>query len=70
MTKELYCPYCGDAQGGKLTCCDEADFIPYDDLDEDMKDPEELDICSNCNGSGSGRYEGTKCYSCNGQGVR
>ena len=28
----------------------------------------ELDICSNCSGSGEGRHEGTSCYVCKGTG--
>jgi len=31
-------------------------------------EPEEL-ICPTCNGSGEGRYDGTRCTSCGGSGV-
>ena len=27
-----------------------------------------IEICQNCNGSGEGRYDGTKCDSCGGSG--
>ena len=29
---------------------------------------EEFGYCSNCNGSGEGRYEGERCYVCKGKG--
>lgn len=69
MTK-LYCCYCGDAKGDRLTCCDEVHFVPYEELPDDLKDdPLEEDICPSCNGSGEGMYDGTKCSSCRGKGV-
>ena len=67
MMEDLYCPYCGDAKGDKISCCGESDFIPYEDLPEDFKDTEE-DICPSCNGSGEGQYDGTRCSTCNGRG--
>ncbi len=30
---------------------------------------EDAPICGNCNGSGEGMYDGTRCYSCGGSGV-
>jgi hypothetical protein len=31
--------------------------------------PDEPEICSSCNGSGEGMYDGTRCADCGGEGV-
>ena len=36
-------------------------YLPEDE-------PAEPEICVNCNGSGEGQYEGTKCWNCHGKG--
>jgi len=38
-----------------------------DDSDDDSDDEPEL--CSACNGSGEGQYEGSRCYVCHGKGT-
>lgn len=38
-------------------------------VSEGAGEPEYDDICASCSGSGEGRYEGGKCYACNGKGV-
>lgn len=40
-------------------------YIPDTD-EQESSDPE---ICSSCNGSGEGMYDGTRCMSCGGSGV-
>lgn len=44
----------------------------FDELEfEDAQEPElddEDDICSACNGSGEGMYDGSTCYKCKGCG--
>jgi len=37
--------------------------------DDDPSDEDEPDICSGCNGSGEGQYDGTSCSTCGGSGV-
>jgi len=37
--------------------------------DDDEYEVEENPICPNCNGSGEGMYDGTKCTMCKGSGV-
>jgi len=32
-----YCPYCLTIKGNKIVCCQEADFIPFKDLDLDQQ---------------------------------
>jgi hypothetical protein len=32
-----YCPYCLNAMGNKISCCQEADFIQFKDLDLDQQ---------------------------------
>ena len=32
-----YCPYCLNAMGNKIFCCEEADFIQFKDLDLDQQ---------------------------------
>ncbi|CAK0752904.1 hypothetical protein CCP3SC1AL1_190037 [Gammaproteobacteria bacterium] len=32
-----YCPYCLTIKGDKIVCCQEADFIPFKDLDLDQQ---------------------------------
>jgi hypothetical protein len=32
-----YCPYCLAIKGNKIVCCQEADFIPFKDLDLDQQ---------------------------------
>lgn len=43
---------------------------PDDDeqYDHDEADECELGICTHCNGSGEGRYDGTRCDWCKGKG--
>ena len=45
----------------------------YEELDEEFEEEEEKDyldlpICSTCNGSGEGMWEGSRCSYCNGSG--
>lgn len=35
---ELYCCYGGSAQDERLTCCGEYHFVPWEDLDADMRE--------------------------------
>ena len=45
------------------------DARDYDRLmADDGPDDCEPGICPNCNGSGEGKHDGTKCYQCNGTG--
>lgn len=44
-------------------------FVPEDDECELENNNGDLDICSYCNGSGEGQYDGTRCSSCGGSGV-
>ncbi len=47
------------------------DFDPYDGIEdesEELEEETESDICTNCNGSGEGMYDGSTCYICNGSG--
>jgi hypothetical protein len=48
-----------------------ADDLPItmepDDTDVEPEDDED-DICSACNGSGEGMYDGSTCYKCHGYG--
>jgi hypothetical protein len=39
-----------------------------DDTDIEPEDDDEDDICSACNGSGEGMYDGSTCYKCHGYG--
>ncbi len=34
-----------------------------------MSEDEEKPVCTNCNGSGEGMHDGTKCTMCKGSGV-
>ncbi len=38
MSRRLYCCYCGSEKGNAISCCHESDFVPFDDLPEDMQD--------------------------------
>ena len=40
----------------------------YEDKDPDPPE-EDPQYCTNCSGSGEGRYEGTRCWSCGGSGT-
>jgi hypothetical protein len=46
--------------------CDEVGYFEYPE-EEDLLDEEPL--CSACNGTGEGQYDGSRCYSCKGSGV-
>ena len=38
-TNTLYCCYCLEPQGGKMGCCQENHFVPFEDLyPEDQRD--------------------------------
>jgi hypothetical protein len=54
----------------RLTNDDTLEELSEDD--EACVDEEESDdgICPNCDGSGEGMYEGTRCSACRGKGVR
>jgi hypothetical protein len=43
------------------------DEEPEEVEEEECRDPHP--ICSNCNGSGEGMYDGTRCYVCKGRGT-
>lgn len=53
--------YLGDAQNIEYARDDIAEQITQDEQEED-------ELCGNCNGSGEGMYEGTRCYVCKGSG--
>lgn len=40
----------------------------YDPRDFDEADEIDEDICPNCNGSGEGMYDGSRCHVCKGSG--
>ena len=54
-------------------------YIQLDDLEdeiryiksciEELEDELEGEICTGCNGSGEGGYDGTTCWHCKGKGV-
>jgi len=47
--------------------CDGCSF--YDVCDNpELRDDEDWGICSNCDGSGEGQYDGTICFRCHGSG--
>ncbi|MGZ5029052.1 MAG: hypothetical protein ACXWAT_00695 [Methylobacter sp.] len=48
----------------RLTEDQELEYDPMDYAEED-----ESDICTNCNGSGEGMHDGTRCSTCKGKGV-
>ena len=35
---ETFCCYCGEAKGDKFSCCDENHFVPFNELDDDMRE--------------------------------
>lgn len=37
--------------------------------DDEALLPEDDEICSDCNGSGEGMYDGTRCCACGGSGI-
>ena len=45
----------------------EYDKDTFDDID-DITEDDEYGICSACNGSGEGQFDGTTCPSCKGKG--
>ena len=34
---EKYCPYCVTPKGHRLVCCNEADWVNFEDLDDDTQ---------------------------------
>ena len=42
---------------------------PECDYDEPNTKTYEEDLCTNCNGSGEGMYDGSRCYVCKGKGT-
>ena len=46
---------------------DDPDGLLEEEIPEDEDDDEP--ICSACNGSGEGMYDGSTCYKCHGSGV-
>ena len=40
-----------------------------DEVEEGRHNDDDDELCSNCNGSGEGQYEGAKCSSCGGSGT-
>ena len=50
----------------------DADYYS-DEEDRDYDEPSckscEDDLCTNCNGSGEGMYDGSRCYVCKGKGT-
>lgn len=47
---------------------DDIDIDP-DDPDQEFLEDDDDPICSGCNGSGEGMYDGSSCYKCHGSGV-
>ena len=46
-----------------------ADYEGEDEVEEGRHNDDDDELCSNCNGSGEGQYEGAKCSSCGGSGT-
>lgn len=61
------CSYCGEEMDLELLDSDNR----CADCKHLISDPEgeECSICSDCNGSGEGQYDGTRCHYCNGRGT-
>ena len=59
------CSYCGEEMD--LALLDEDQRCP--DCKKDEPDDDEPEICSACNGSGEGMYDGTRCSYCYGTGT-
>ena len=48
--------------------CDYEQFFDPSDFDDEPSLPGEMVICSACNGSGEGMYDGSCCSTCSGSG--
>ena len=59
------CSYCGEEMSMELL--DKDSRCP--DCKVDDTDDGDADLCTACNGSGEGMYEGTKCSYCRGKGT-
>jgi hypothetical protein len=64
------CDYCGEEMDislfkiqGKKLC---PDYVCPACVEAQSNN--DYDICSQCNGSGEGQYDGTKCHRCHGKG--
>ena len=44
-------------------------YEPIEDADDAIEDDDEPGYCPQCNGSGEGMYDGSKCGHCHGSGV-
>ena len=58
------CDFCGE----EVLCSDLDEFNACPDCHQEPVE-DDLVICSNCNGSGEGMHEGTRCYVCHGKGT-
>ena len=58
-----FCPMCNK----EAIMVNDEDIIEEEQQDEE-KDYLDIPICSRCNGSGEGMWDGSTCTSCNGSG--
>ena len=65
---QSYCSYCGEEMDDSLLDSDNRCPDCKERTDDDT-DEEEHNICSSCNGSGEGMYDGTRCAYCHGRGT-
>ena len=59
------CSYCGEEMGMALL----DDDMRCPDCKKDEPDDDEPELCTYCNGSGEGMYDGTRCGHCGGRGT-
>ena len=58
------CSYCGEEMDMELL---DSDHRCPDCKEDEPEDNEDNNICSACNGSGEGMYDGTRCHYCHGR---
>jgi DnaJ-class molecular chaperone len=70
MNKETERPPCFDT-GVKDPQAERCDECPWYDVcdNPELRDDEDWGICAQCNGSGEGQYDGTRCGRCKGSGT-
>jgi hypothetical protein len=66
----LYWDAASDHIPGATKMIEDDDDCHHCGQDADDCDEDQSGICSTCNGSGEGQYEGATCYRCHGRGVR